>query len=368
MSSNSSPRRSIEVEYWIIDGEGRLTAPGPLVDLPGAEREFVEPLLELKTTPCESTEELQRELFGRIRDALNRADDLGKQLVPLGTPLNYGEINEFSCDRTRIQNEVVGDTFQYVRHCAGTHIHIEQQSGHEIDQLNTLIALDPAFALVNSARHFRGKEMGAGARSKCYRWLAYEGLQNQGQLWSYIDNRADWEDRLQTCYEGFRERAMNAGIEESTYEECFDPESSVWTPVQLREEFGTIEWRSPDTTFPTQIIQLADTLCRVAGDLQGYDVRISGGKGQISDSSIVLPEFNALTSYVETAVQEGLTDSLRAYLKRMGFNPKTYTPISARFVNERELDRESARQYRLDYADQLREDVRQAPPLTSSSA
>ena len=44
-------RRSIEVEYWVIDDAGRLVEPGALVNAtPGAEREFVEPLLEVKTT------------------------------------------------------------------------------------------------------------------------------------------------------------------------------------------------------------------------------------------------------------------------------------------------------------------------------
>jgi len=252
MSSNASPRRSIEVEYWVVDEEGYLTQPGALIDLPGTEREFVEPMLELKTTPCESTTELREELFGRIRAAVDRGEELGKHLVPLATPLNHEEIREIPCDRTRIQNEVVGEAFQYVRHCAGTHIHIEQQPGRAVDQLNTLIALDPALALVNSAQHFRGEQMAAGARSKCYRWLAYDGLQEQGELWPYVEDREDWNHRLERCYERFRTQALDAGIKESTFERCFDPESAVWTPVQLRSEFGTVEWRSPDTTLPSR--------------------------------------------------------------------------------------------------------------------
>jgi len=45
-------KRSIELEYCVIDSEGRLTEPGTPVDAaPGVEREFVEPLLEVKTAP-----------------------------------------------------------------------------------------------------------------------------------------------------------------------------------------------------------------------------------------------------------------------------------------------------------------------------
>jgi hypothetical protein len=115
MTSNAPLKRSIEVEYWVVDDEGYLSRPGALIDIPGAEREFVEPMLEIKTTPCQSTAELREELFERVRAAVERGDDLGKQLVPLATPLNHEEIREIPCDRTRIQNEVVGEDFPQFR-------------------------------------------------------------------------------------------------------------------------------------------------------------------------------------------------------------------------------------------------------------
>jgi len=365
MTSNAPLKRSIEVEYWVVDEAGDLTQPGSLIDLPGAEREFVEPMLEIKTTPCTSTAELRGELFERIRAALDRGDEIGKQLVPLATPLNHEEIREIPCDRTRIQNEVVGEDFQYVRHCAGTHIHIEQQPGRAVDQLNTLIALDPALALVNSARHFRGKAMAPGARSKCYRWLAYDDLRNQGELWPYVDDRADWNRRLQACYDRFRKQALNAGINESTFESCFDPESAVWTPVQLREAFGTVEWRSPDTTLPSRTVQLADTLATVAGELNGRTVDIGGDTPHVDDERIVLPKFETVTDHVDTAIEAGLTESLAAYLARMGFEPDAFDPIADTFDHEGSIDHETARKLRLEYATRLREDVRQSPAMTA---
>ncbi|ERH07019.1 MAG: glutamate-cysteine ligase family 2(GCS2) [Halonotius sp. J07HN4] len=365
MTSTTSLRRSIEVEYWVIDETGALTQPGSLIDLPGAEREFVEPMLELKTTPCTSTAELREELFERVRAAVDRGEELGKQLVPLATPLNHEEIREIPCDRTRIQNEVVGEEFEYVRHCAGTHIHIEQQPGRAVDQLNTLIALDPALALVNSARHFRGEELAAGARSKCYRWLAYDGLQEQGELWPYVDDREDWNRRLQRCYDRFRGQALDAGINEATFERCFDPESAVWTPVQLRSEFDTVEWRSPDTALPSRTVQLADTLATVAGELGDTTVEIGGDTGRVDDDRIVLPSFETVTDYVEEAIDEGLTPSLRAYLTRMGFSPGSYEPIAETIDHAERIDHETACKRRIEFANRLREDVQPAPPLAA---
>jgi hypothetical protein len=86
-------RRSIEVEYWVIDEAGRLTEPGALVEaVPGVEREFVEPLLEVKTTPCDTTAAVREELFERLEAVLRRAEDLGKGLVPLATPVGEADI------------------------------------------------------------------------------------------------------------------------------------------------------------------------------------------------------------------------------------------------------------------------------------
>ena len=226
MSSNAPPiRRSIEVEYWVIDDEGRLTTPGPLVDAaPGAEREFVEPMLEIKTSPCDTMDELRDELLSRIRSVLDCADDVNKGLVPLATSLNRDAIRELPSDRTRIQNRVFGPSFQYVRHCAGTHIHFEQQPGHAIDQLNTLIALDPALALLNSARHFRGKPLVDGARSELYRRRAYDGCPHQGRLWSYVSDRQEWDRRLKDCYEDFCTRPARPGrVLEVWYEKQYQP-------------------------------------------------------------------------------------------------------------------------------------------------
>jgi gamma-glutamyl:cysteine ligase YbdK (ATP-grasp superfamily) len=362
MASDPPLRRSIEVEYWVIDEEGRLTRPGALIDIPGAEREFVEPMLEIKTTPCETSAELRAELLNRIRAALRRADDLGKNLVPLATPLHHEEIREIPCDRTRIQNTVVGEPFQYVRHCAGTHIHVEQQPGRAVDQLNTLIALDPALALVNSARHFRGEEMAVGARSQCYRRLAYDRLPHQGELWPYVESREEWDRRLQARYDEFRERALAAGIDETTFECCFDPESAVWTPVQLREAFGTVEWRSPDTTLPSRTLQLADAIASITERLRGCTVEIGGVTGRVDGDKIVLPEFEAVTDYVDTAIREGLTESLAAYLGRMGFDPDAYEPVSATMPRG-SIDRATARELRIEYAERLRADVAEAAPL-----
>ena len=360
-------RRSIEVEYWVIDDEGRLVEPGALVDAaPGAEREFVEPLLEIKTTPCETAEQLRRELLGRIEAVLDRADELDRGLVPLATPLNHGEIADLPSDRTRIQDGIIGADFEYVRHCAGTHIHVEQQPGRAVDQLNTLIALDPALALVNSSPYYRGEPLADGARSQLYRWMAYEGLAHQGRLWPYIDSRAQWDRRLERRHEEFVTAALDAGFDRSTIEANFSPESSIWTPVQLREEFGTVEWRSPDTALPGQTLQLAETIVGVIEQLQHADLKIGERSPGVSDEMIRLPKFDRVCELVEAAIEDGLASpAVDSYLGSMGFDTRAYQPLSSQVNQHRDISVEDARRLRLEYADRLDEDVRQHSPLSA---
>jgi len=364
MLNPDSPRirRSIEVEYWVVDDEGRLVEPGPLVAAaPGVEREFVQPVLEIKTTPCETTPELRAELFDRIDRVLDVADDHDMGLVPLATPLNADEIADRPSERTRIQQEIIGSDFEYVRHCAGTHIHVEQIPGRAIDQLNTLVALDPALALANSSRRFRGRLLADGARSKLYRWMAYDGLAHQGRLWRYIESREDWNRRLERRYEEFERAALAAGIDRQTFASSFDPESAVWTPVQLRAEFGTVEWRSLDTALPSSVVSLADTVARTVEHLRDTEVRIEGETGRITDSQVVLPEFNHVLKHVNAAIRDGLADeSLCGYLERMGFDVAAYDPISRQGDDRGVLTEAQARQQRLELAERLERDVMEA--------
>ncbi len=360
-------RRSIEVEYWVVDSDGYLVEPGELVDAsPGVEREFVEPLLEIKTTPCETTAELRTELFDRVGAVLRRADELDKGLVPLATPIGQAEIRERSSERTWIQNRVIGDDFEYVRHCAGTHIHLEQQPGAERAQLNTLIALDPALALVNSSPYFSGEYVAAGARSKLYRRLAYDGLAHQGRLWRYVDDTDEWDRRLERRYEEFVTAALDAGVDRATIVSSFDPESAVWTPVQLRETFTTVEWRSPDTALPSQVVQLADQLATIVDRVTDSEIRIEGKTGHVTADTVVLPEFDAVLDYVDAAITDGLSSApVRSYLERMGFDTEAYEPVSHEISDRTAVSPAAARELRLEHAARLEQDVHRVGSLSA---
>jgi len=289
---------------------------------------------------------------------LERADKVGKSLVPLGTPVNCGEISEVPTDRNRIQNRVVGESFRYARYCAGTHFHFEKQPDNEVDQFNTLLAVDPALALVNSSPYFDGKKTADGARSKLYRWMAYNGVPHQGRLWRYIDSTDEWERRLERRYEEFYSAALEAGFDRKEVEANFDPESSVWTPVQIRDEFGTVEWRSPDTALPSDILRLADEMAEVIEKSCTRDVSIGDEVSGVSEDGLTLPRFDRLLVYLEDSIREGVaSDDVVSYLNRMGFEVKRYSPVSHE-MEHKTVTRTEARRIRLNHARRLEKDIR----------
>ncbi|MUW15771.1 glutamate--cysteine ligase, partial [Halorubrum sp. CBA1125] len=138
-------RIGIEIECWVVDEDGDLaSAAGIASACDGVESEFVDPLLEVVTPPCESIDRALAALWTRLDAAVAAARERDRRLVPLGTPL-CGDVPVTGRDaRTVIQRAVLGDRLSHAARCAGTHVHFEQVA--PVDQLRILTALDPAFA------------------------------------------------------------------------------------------------------------------------------------------------------------------------------------------------------------------------------
>ena len=350
-------QKSIEVEYWVIDRDGALTKPGELTDVSEyVEEEFVEPVFELKTPPCETCGDLQSTFVDQLDEVLTKAEELDKLLVPLGTPINAESIDRWPGERSRIQECVLGKKFDYAKHCAGTHLHFEKRNVR--DQLNVLASLDPALALLNSSPYFHGNPVANGARAYIYRKKCYENYPDHGQLWDYVDTVAEWERRLEQCFEKFKAAAIEAGIDEDSVDAHFSPDDVVWTPVRLRDAMPTVEWRSPDASFPSEILRLAEEVDRVMEQLHHTHVTIEGQTGEVTSDGIILPEFDAVLDYTDAAMQEGLDSAdVATYLERMGFDVQGYDPIAQKIDRRDFISPDEARELRLRYGKLLRQDV-----------
>ncbi|QSX00774.1 glutamate-cysteine ligase family protein [Haloterrigena alkaliphila] len=353
---------SIEVEYWVVDTDGELTEPGALTDVSErTEEEFVEPLFELKTSPCETIDELRAEFVRDLDEVLSKAAAEDKRLVPLGTPINCGQIDRRSGERGRIQKAVVGENFDYAKHCAGTHVHVEKRN--VTDQLNALIALDSALALVNSSPYIDGERVANSARAYSYRKKSYEEYPKHGQLWHYVETVGEWHRRLENRYDEFKQAALEEGIAEEAIEEHFSVDDVVWTPIRLRDEMPTVEWRSPDAALPSQLLQLADELETVMERLHHTTVEIETDSdprntGHVTRDGISLPAFDVACDLAEAAIHDGLESAeVVRYLDRMGFSVDDYHPISTRIDGRQYVTKADARDLRLEYANRLEEDV-----------
>ncbi len=350
-------QKAIEVEYWVVDQDGALTTPDALTEYSEyVEEEFVYPLVELKTPPCESFSTLRSTFVEQLDELLAKADDLDKTLVPLGTPINSREIELRPSERSRIQKQMLGDNFAYAKHCAGTHLHFEKQN--VADQLNVLAGLDPALGLLNSSPYFQGDRVANGARAYIYRKKCYEYFPLHGQLWDYVDTVREWGRQLDRLFDSFKDTSMDGGIDEAAIDANFSPDNIVWTPVRLRDEMPTVEWRSPDTSLPSQILRLAEDLGTIMEQINHTEVRIDGDIGELTDDRITLPAFDTVLNYVEKAIHDGMGSAeLTAYLKRMGFSVQEYEPLSQKIDGGDHASLDEARQIRLRYGELLRRDV-----------
>ncbi|QSX00847.1 glutamate-cysteine ligase family protein [Haloterrigena alkaliphila] len=355
-------KTSLEVEYWVVDDDGDLVPPGPLLDLSDQiDPEFVEPMLEIKTTPCSSTAELREEFRALVGQVVDAARERDRRLVPLATPLHASptEIPYREKEGTDLQRRTVGPAFHDARVCAGTHLHFEQSN--VADQLSALTALDPAFALVNSSSHYRGERILECARPFLYRRSCYETCPEQGQLWPYVDSVDEWERRLEDAYDGFRERALERGVDPDAFDEEFSPYDAVWTPVRLRQAMPTVEWRSPDTALPSQVLRLAEDVRSIVtrADARGTAIGDSQSAAGGPDGAMTLPAFDTVEAATDAAIHDGVeTPRVRNYLRNLGFTPSAYDPLANRLPDSR-LSKRRAKKLRLEAATRLEADLEQ---------
>jgi len=348
---------SIEAEYWVIDRSGALTDPGGLTALSEhVVPEFVEPLLEVKTSPCESVAALYDEFVARLKWVLEEASARDRLLVPSGTPIGPVEVPEHDSERAAIQRRVVGEDFGYAAHCAGTHVHFDREE--VADQLNTLIALDPALALLSSSPYYRGRRVAACARAYVYRKRGYEAFPHHGQLWEYVDSVEQWNQLLEHRFKEFEAAARDEGVDPERFAEHFSPEDTVWTPLRLRTEVPTVEWRSPDVGLPSETMRLVREMATVMERVSETEVVIGGEEGSVGEEMITLPGFATVRELTDEAITTGLeSPAVRAYLDRMGFDVPAYRPLTHRIDGERQMDERGTRDLRLDLARCLEADV-----------
>lgn len=346
----------VELEYWVVDETGRLTPADELLDVHECvTHEFVDSLLEIQVPPVAPGSALRRELHRILTAVLDAANQQGKHLVPLGTPLTAHGLPIIT-ERGHLLEQLYGDELRYAKHCAGTHVHFDKEKGRVTEQLNLLTALDPALALVSSSPYYDGERIASSARASVYRLGAHSQFSRYRDLWVYVDDTAEWNARIETEYKLLRAMAHETGIDTEVFSEYFHPENAVLTPVRLRERSPTVEWRAPDTALPSQLVQLVDDVAALLSQIEDKGLVI--GDPGIWPDKIGIPPFAELRKLSASAIADGLNaEGVRAYLTSMGFDLSRYQPLSEQIHAGESVSIQEARNLRLTYAARLESDV-----------
>ncbi|MWG33062.1 glutamate-cysteine ligase family protein [Halomarina oriensis] len=344
----------VEMEFWVVDENGALCAGHDLIehhDL--AVPEFVESLVEVVTPPRGSPAGIAESLVDVLDTLLTHARETDRHLVPLGTPLTVCD-SPVASDRGDLLERIYGDGLAVARNCAGTHVHFEQ--GNVARQLNLLTALDPALALVASSPFYEGERLANSSRAYAYRYRAGHEFGEYRDLWAYTDDPEEWERRLQWCYEDLRTMASNRGVSAEEFAAHFDPEDVVTTPVRLRRETPTVEWRSPDTTLPSHVVALLEDLAPLVA--RTADLPVTVGAPGVTNDEIRVPEYAELQQLSSTAIERGLDSPfVWKYLEAFDVDTTRYHPLSGQFYAGDTIAADRARRVRLEAARLLERDV-----------
>lgn len=349
------------MEFWVVDETGMLCEGHDLTDVhEGAVPEFVESLIEVRTPPGDTVTDIADHLLDVLGRLLQEAAETDRKLVPLGTPLTENP-SAIPSERGKALERIYGDGYDVAKNCAGTHVHFEK--GNIARQLNLLTALDPALALACSSPYYRGERVASSSRASAYRYRAGYDFGKFRSLWEYADDVTEWEERLQQLYDELRTKALNRDVTPEQFSELFDRENVVMTPVRLRDETPTVEWRSPDTTLPSQILRLLEDLVPLVELTDDLPVEV--GDPGIGAERIGIPEYVDVQHHSDAAIERGLNStSVWKYLETMGFDTTRYHPISDQIYADETIADDHARRVRLEYATLLEEDVRRLSTTT----
>lgn len=340
-------KTGLELEFWVTDDEGKLDYAKPVSErVYFASQEFSQSMIEIQTEPHSDLDELFQEAISKTEILAELAKKDNKRIVPLGTPLNSGKVELYESERFSIEEEVIGPEVRHAGRTAGLHIHFEKRD--VLRQLNTLTALDPLSALMNSSPAYQGEKLADGCRNEIYRNKACGAFPEQRELWPYMDSVNEWREKRKKLFQKFRQRAVEKGIKIEKLNQHFQPENAVWTPVKLREDYPTVEWRAPDTSYLTEVFKLVKAIKPLAEKKKQSE----------------LPEFERVKKCSKKAIFEGLDSSdVREYIKDVGINPSKFSPVSKRLDIPEKLSRERARKIRLETSEELGRDLEKAKEM-----
>ena len=268
------PTLGVEIEVQVVDEAGALATDtaatkilAELGDSAGFKHELLECTVEVITDVCQTVNQVESDLRGKLDRLIEVADGLGYRIMCTGThPFSAWTDQTVSPDPR--YHRLIEDCQWTARRLLifGIHTHVGLQSAEQAIAVgNSLATFIPHFlALSSSSPFWLGRDSGlASIRSKVFESLPTAGLPY------YMENWGQFQRFMRTL--------IGAGTIRSIRE--------VWWDIRPHPAFGTLELRICDG-IPTM-----DELCAVVALSQSLVVWLA----ERYNSGLELPEHRAWT-------------------------------------------------------------------------
>ena len=232
---STKPTMGVEIELQVVDESGALATDtaatkilAELGDEPGFKHELLECTVEVITDVCQTLEDVERDLTGKVRRLSEVAGNLGYRVLCTGThPFSAWADQTVSPDPR--YHRLIENCQWTARRLLifGIHTHVGVGSGEEAIAISrSLATFIPHFlALSTSSPYWMGRDTGlASARSKIFESLPTAGLPYLMDNWGQ--------------FQRFMRTLIGAGTIRSIRE--------VWWDIRPHPTFGTLELRICD--------------------------------------------------------------------------------------------------------------------------
>lgn len=360
MEENQKRRMGLEQEFLLVDESGRTSersddlifqcaeaAPSEGLDPDNFSKECSRGMVEVKTAPAETLEELEREYVANVGFAVRVGRELGLRLYPLATyPLAFDPSFREE-PRYELQIETIGrERFLDAGRCFGVHLHVEVEADvidpievvspnaspagvrELLNLYNLATALDPGLiALTRSCPYYEGRAPGLASRTAFYRGNAefgwdgvYSALPELGSLQPYAKEAGDLIGRQARGRERWREAMDSAGVgSDSLHKMSGGILDICWRPVRLSPH-GTVELRGLDSNYPDTILAVSALVHAAADRLKNKNLSVEPVEGlrrfEADEKHLFVPDFEGVGSELFfAAASEGPNEPMvAAYL------------------------------------------------------
>jgi gamma-glutamyl:cysteine ligase YbdK (ATP-grasp superfamily) len=234
-------RNGIELEGLILDLNGNPVSASDeilskLSDPDGFKEEVDKSTIEIVTSPHLTVLNSARELIDQAGKLEETMQGLGYLFLPIDTAISSFVPDVRDTSRYTPQKLILGDErFSLCGRVNGTHIHFSQEPDKIPEQVNYILAADPAAIALTSSSPLNGVH---NWRLHTYRNIVYQSFPFQGHLQNLKPSYDAYLDELDRGFREFQRKARKRGVE---LNDSFDMFNSIWGPTKLNQNLGTVE-------------------------------------------------------------------------------------------------------------------------------